>query len=216
MLSLNKSKASKKYNTKSNRPGCPEDLCPFYFIIYYSRQHNHWFIPKKGDGICCHHGHPQLCQDQVHVSSNKIDESTLERVISQLRSNISISSIRVMLNSETGCNLSYGQIAALRPLMVVGGQAMDTPAERLLAYLQQSDHIRFVALTASRNRDSLITLRISKKERTMYDDYSFPHDPTQDPEDNPTTYANQVMNALMLKHDETLLLGVAWITEEGT
>jgi hypothetical protein len=91
---------------------------------------------------------------------------------------------------------------------------MDTPAERLLAYLKQSDNIRFVALTSTRNRDSLITLRISKKER-MNDEYIIPHDAAQDQEHNPTTYAQQVMNALRLKNDESLLLCVAWITEEG-
>jgi hypothetical protein len=214
ILFIHESKAAKKYNTKTNRPICSEDLCPFYFIIYYSHEHKRWFIPKQDNGNCCHHGHPQLSQDQVHIPSNKIDEKILKRVLSQLQSNISISSIRVMLGSETGCNLSYGQIASLRPLMVIGEQAMDTPAERLLAYLKQSDNIRFVALTSTRNRDSLITLRISKKER-MNDEYIIPHHAAQDQEHNPTTYAQQVMNALRLKNDEALLLCVAWITEEG-
>jgi hypothetical protein len=98
--------------------------------------------------------------------------------------------------------------------MLIDGTG-NSPAERLFNYLQNSPHIRFVAMTASNNRQSLITIRTSKKDRSTIDECNFPDDATQDAEDNPNTFARQAMQALTLQDGQTLLLGVAWISEEG-
>jgi hypothetical protein len=72
-------------------------------------------------------------------------------------------------------------------------------------------------LTATKDRGSLITIRVSKNDRyTASDDYLFLNDGLLDHEDNPVTFAEQAIKALTLQDNETLLLGVAWITEEGT
>jgi hypothetical protein len=87
----------------------------------------------------------------------------------------------------------------------------------VVRYLKDSDDIRYVALTATKDRGSLITIRVSKKDRyTASDDYLCLNDGLQDHEDNPVTFAEHAIKALTLQDKETLLLGVAWITEEGT
>ena len=62
--------------------------------------------------------------------------------------------------------------------MVIDGTG-NTPAERLFTFLEQSPHIRFVAMTASNDRQSLITIRTSKKDRSRIDEYNYPEDPTE-------------------------------------
>jgi hypothetical protein len=93
-----------------------------------------------------------------------------------------------------------------------------TPAERLMRYLKDSDDICYVALTATKDsRGSLITIHVSKKDRyTASDDYLSLNDGLQDHEDNPVTFAEHEIKGLTLQDKETLLLGVAWITQEGT
>jgi hypothetical protein len=203
---------TKASTRKSSRPDCLEHRCPFSFNVYYSPSHHRWFIPKDGDGSSYHNGHIPLAPDEVHMSSTNLDENVLKRVIAQLDSNVSISVIRTLLQSETGSNLSYQQIRALHPSTVT--EDGDTPAQRLMNYLESSDHIRFVALTANKDRGSLITIRTTKKDRS-FNAYTSDNDSTQDPDSNANTYAAQAMKALRLKDNETLLLGVAWITEEG-
>ena len=98
--------------------------------------------------------------------------------------------------------------------MVIDGMG-ETPAEHLMKYLKESEDIRFVALTASKNRESLITIRMSKKDRSSCNEYTYLDNSIQDPQDNHNTFAQQAMKALTLQDGVTLLLGVAWITEEG-
>ena len=73
-------------------------------------------------------------------------------------------------------------------------------------------------MTARKEKGSLITIRISKKDHSSYNEIAMA-DNTTDQGDtltpNPKTYAEQIMKALRLKDDDTLLLGVAWITKEG-
>ena len=137
----------------------------------------------------------------------------LERVILQLEHEIGNSAIRALLHAETGTTFTSQQIRNLRASMVIDGTG-ETPAERLFTFLEDSPHIRFVAMTASNNRQSLITIRTSKKDLARIDEY-LPEDPTQDQQDNPNTFARQAMKALSLQDGHKLLLGVAWITEEG-
>jgi hypothetical protein len=176
--------------------------------------HQRWFIPRENNGLCCHQGHIQLDPDEVRLSTNSLDEDVLNRVLSQLSHEIPNAAIRTMLHSETGSTYTDQQIRNLCAGMLIDGTGT-TPAERLFTYLEDSPHIRFVAMTASKNRQSLITIRTSKKDSSRIDEYNFPEDATQDPEDNPNTFARQAMQALTLQDGQTLLLGVAWISEEG-
>lgn len=187
---------------------------PFFFNLYFSFTYKRWFIPVKGDGSCCHHGHIHLARAEVRMSTTNIDPKLLEGILRQLELNISTSAIHAMFNAETGGTLSYHQVASLRQSMVIDGNGL-TPAERLLTYLQHSDDIRFVAMTAKKDRGSLITIRVSKRQRSAMQECAIDVDPSQDTQDNPKTYAEQVTKALSLKDGETLLLGVAWITVEG-
>jgi uncharacterized membrane protein len=161
--------------------------------------------------------HIALAQDVVCLSTSNLDPTILKQVLSQLELNISPAAIRAMFNAKTGHNLSHQQVLSLRRSVVIDGQG-ETPAERLLLYLKQSDDIRFVALTARKEKGSLITIRISKKDRSSYNEMVMA-DNTTDQGDtsagNPKTYAEQIMKALRLKDDDTLLLGAAWITKEG-
>lgn len=149
------------------------------------------------------------------MRTNKLDEDVLQRVLVQIDNNISISAIRTLLNAETGSNLSAQQLRKLRSSMVIDGTGV-TPAERLMTYLRDADDIRYVAIIASRNRESLITIRTSKKDRYTSSESALPEDNMQDLDDNPKTYAQQAMQALTLHDGAKLLLGVAWVTEEGT
>jgi hypothetical protein len=209
--------SAKARQTKTSRPDNLADKCHFFFNLYYSQHHQRWFIPREGDGNCCHCGHIALAQDVVRLSTSNIDPTILKQVLSQLELNISPAAIRAMFNAETGHNLSHQQVSSLRRSVVIDGQG-ETPAERLLLYLKQSDDITFVALTARKEKGSLITIRISKKDRSSYNEIAMA-DNTTDQGDtlagNPKTYAEQIMNALRLKDDDQLLLGVAWITKEG-
>jgi hypothetical protein len=219
---LQNSNDTKKTNTKSSRPDRPEDRCPFHFCLYYHLTHKRWCIAKESSGCNRHHGHIPLALDEVHLSTTRLSQEALERITNQLTNNIGVSSIRAQLLTETGCNLTPDQVKLLRSHMVIKltgstpGECL-TPAERLMRYLKDSDDIRYVALTATKDRGSLITIRTSKKDRyTTSDDTPFLNDGIQDHEDNPVTFAEQAIKALTLQDKETLLLGVAWITEEGT
>ena len=191
-----------------------KEKCPFYFNVYYSNLHKRWFIPRNGNGLSCHCGHIRLAPDEVRISTNNLDETVLQRVIGQLEHQIDNSAIRALLHSETGTTFTDQQIRNLRASMVIDGTG-DTPAERLFTFLEESPHIRFVAMTASNDRQSLITIRTSKKDRSRIDEYNYPEDPSEDQEDNPNTFARRAMKALTLEDGQKLLLGVAWITEEG-
>jgi hypothetical protein len=159
-----------------------------------------------------------LAQDVVRLSTSNLDPTILKQVLSQLQLNISPAAIRAMFNAKTGHNLSHQQqVLSLRRSVVIDGQG-ETAAERLLLYLKQSDDIRFVALTARKEKGSLITIRISKKDCSSYNEMAMADDTTDQGDTlagNPKTYAEQIMKALRLKDDDTLLLGVAWITKEG-
>jgi hypothetical protein len=90
----------------------------------------------------------------VHLSTTKLSQEVLERITNQLTNNIGVSSIRALLLTETGCNLTPNQIQSLLSHMVfklTGSTPAKglTPAERLMRYLKDSDDIRYVALTAT-------------------------------------------------------------------
>jgi hypothetical protein len=115
----------------------------------------------------------------------------------------------------------------LRHSLVIDGQG-ETPAKHLMNYLKQSTDIRFVAITAKKEKGGLISIRISKKDRFTFNEIAMPDDTTgnnltnesnnntmPDTLGSPKTYAEQVMRALTLNNNDTLLLGVAWVTEEG-
>ena len=203
-----------QYNTKSSRPDCFDDKCPFGIQLYYSGHHKRWFIPREGSGSGCHLGHIRLAPDEVRYLTTNLNEDVLQTVLLQLEHQIRIPSIRALLHSQTGSTFTDGQIRELRASMIMDGTG-GTPAERLMFYLEQSPHIRFVAMQATNERQSLIKIRVSKKDRTRIDEYNYPDDPTQNQDDNPKTFAQQAIKALTLADGQTLLLGVAWITEEG-
>jgi hypothetical protein len=218
---------SKARKTKSSRPESTADRCLFFFSLYYSPFHQRWFIPREGDGNCCHHGHIVLAQDVVRMSTSNVDPDVLKQELAQLELNISPSAIRAMFNAETGFNLSHQQVTSLRHSLVIDGQG-ETPAERLMNYLKHANDIRFVAITAKKEKGSLISIRISKKDRSTFNEFAMPDDTTDNSLENesnnntmpdtlgtPKTYAEQVMRALTLNDNDTLLLGVAWVTEEG-
>jgi hypothetical protein len=188
-----------KKKKKSSCPDRPEDRCPFNFCLYYHLIHKRWCIAKESDGSSCHHGHIPLALDKVHLSTTKLSQEVLERITNQLTNNIGVSSIRALLLAETGCNLTPNQIQSLHSHMVfkltgsTPAQGL-TLAERLMRYLKDSDDICYVALTATKDRGSLITIRVSKKDRyTASDDYLFLNDGLQDHEDNPVTFAEQAI-----------------------
>lgn len=153
------------------------------------------------------------------MSTSNVDPKVLQQVLTQLELNISPAAIRAMFNAETGFTLTDQQVKSLRRSIVIDGNA-ETPAECLMMYLKQSEDIRFVAITAIKEKGSLISIRISKKDRSTFNEFSMPDHATDQTVQgtsggNPRTYAEQVMTALTLRENDTLLLGVAWITEEG-
>jgi hypothetical protein len=159
-----------------------------------------------------------LPQDVVRLSTSNVDPDVLKQVLAQLELNISPAAIRAIFNAETGFNLTTQQVASLRHSLVIDGNGV-TPAERLLDYLKQSEDIRFVAMTATKEKENLISIRISKKDRATFNEFVVPDDTTfsnvEEQLGNPKTYAEQVMRALTLNENDTLLLGIAWVTNEG-
>jgi hypothetical protein len=95
------------------------------------------------------------------MSTSNVDPKVLQQVLTQLELNISPAAIRAMFNAETGFTLTDQQVKSLRRSIVIDGNA-ETPAERLMMYLKQSEDIRFVAITAIKEKGSLISIRISK------------------------------------------------------
>ena len=167
-----------------------------------------------GCGCHGHVGHIRLAAEDVRFSTTNLDDNVFDRVLRQLDHHIAIPAIRTLLQSETGSTFTDQQIRELRANLVIDG-TRSSPAERLMLFLEKSPDIRFVAMVANNNRQSLITIRASKKDRTRIDEFNYPDDPTQDQVDNPTTFAQQAIKALTLADGQTLLLGVAWVTEEG-
>jgi MULE transposase domain len=211
------SKETKTRLTKTSRPGTKDERCPFAFGVYYSKNLKRWFIPKEGNGCCNHYGHIQLAKDEVRISTSNIDPKVLDHVLSQLKLDISVSSIRAMLNLDSGFTLTAQQITSLRNSNVLGirNSTSTSPAESLMSYLKEAENIRFVALTAKKERGNLVTIRMSKKDKVSIRESAINDNLMLDTEDNPKTYAEIVMKALLLQDEETLLLGVAWVTDEG-
>jgi hypothetical protein len=89
----------KARQTKTSRPDNLIDKCHFFFNLYYSPHHQRWFIPREGDGNCCHCGHIALDQDVVRLSMSNLDPTILKQVLSQLELNISPAAIRAMFNA---------------------------------------------------------------------------------------------------------------------
>jgi MULE transposase domain len=216
--SLNKNKTR---NTVTNRPTCAFEKCPFMFNICYSNVLKRWFIPCEGTGNWNHVGHIQLSQDGVRMSTKNLNPTLLDQVFTQLQLDINVSAIGALLNEESGFSLSAQQISSLRNNNVINssssGQDRTSPAERLMAYLNDSEDIRFVALTAKKEREKLVTVWISKKDRLSIQECSQNSKFFSDDDgDNTTKFAKRVIDALSLKEEETLLLGVAWVTDEGS
>ena len=97
-------------------------------------------------------------QDVVRLSTSNVDPDVLKQVLAQLELNISAAAIRAIFNAETGFNLTTQQVASLRHSLVIDGNGV-TPAERLLDYLKQSEDIRFVAMTATKEKENLISMQ---------------------------------------------------------
>lgn len=129
---------------------------------------------------------------------------------------INVSTIRALLNADSGFTLSSQQVTSLRNSNVFGIRNCTSPAESLMEYLKSTENIRFLALTAQKERGNLITIRMRKKDKQSMNETNINDNLMLDKTENPMTYAEIVMKALLLKDEETLLLGVAWVTEESS
>ena len=212
-----KNKKSKhKYSTKTSRPKCPSERCPFGFYVYFDPQLTRWILPKSQSGCSSHCSHPQLDPSFLTVRKSTIDLEELELVFQQLKLNINPSLVSKLFAERTGTTLSASQIRKFRQLgqdLVVGGNVA-SPADRLMHHLNSDSSIHYIALTASRSMENLVTIRQSRRDKTgmTHTQVNLQHDHSNE---SASTFAETILQSLTLSSTQKLLLCVSWTTEDA-
>jgi len=138
-------KASRRVSdgtSTSDRPFDEVDRCKFSFTIYQCSTTKRWYIRKYGLGCNCHNGHYRFLPEQVKARRSDVEKDELDRVLDQLKKNIATNAIQTLLKSQTGIQLSKGQLRKLRDqsrdTIVMEGQSL---AQRLLSSLDKDPDI---------------------------------------------------------------------------
>jgi hypothetical protein len=106
-------------------------MCTFKFNVYFSDVKSRWFFKKTGGGCSTHIGHCHLDPKKVKASATTLDKEECELVLDQLQMNISIDSIRALLERRTDTKFTYDQVTAnhtkAAQTLVLGGSS--SPSE---------------------------------------------------------------------------------------
>jgi hypothetical protein len=80
------SQETKKRNTSTERPRNQDDLCPFFFNVYWDPDQNRWYVPQRCPGDPTHAGHAfkeahcvVIPAKNVGVDSVKLAEDCLKQ-----------------------------------------------------------------------------------------------------------------------------------------
>ena len=150
----------------SDRPFDEVDRCKFSLTIYQCSTTKRWYIRKYGLGCNCHNGHYRFLPEQVKARRSDVEKDELDRVLDQLKKNIATKAIQTLLQSQTGIQLSTGQLRKLR------NQCRDTivmdensPAQRLLSSLDKDPDIQYVAFIVElTSGKELLTIKKTRKK----------------------------------------------------
>ena len=151
-----------------------------------------------------------------------VEKDKLDCVLDQLKKNIATNAIQTLLQSQTGIQLSKGQLRKLqnqcRDTIVMEGKS---PAQRLLSSLDKDPDIQYVAFIVelTSGKELLTIKKTRKKFNTSHHDVV--EHKTVNTTDNantipltetPKSYALLIVKALSLNGNESLLLGCCWMS----
>ena len=220
-------KASRRVSdgtSTSDRPFDEVDRCKFSLTIYQCSTTKRWYIRKYGLGCNCHNGHYRFLPEQVKARRSDVEKDELDRVLDQLKKNIATNAIQTLLQSQTGIQLSKGQLRKLRnqcrDTIVMEG---NSPAQRLISSLDKDPDIQYVAyiVELTTGKELLTIKKTRKKFNTSHSDVV--ENTTVDTPDNantiplnetPESYASSIVKALSLNGNESLLLGCCWMSRD--
>lgn len=209
----NTANPKKQRNGSTARAKTSEDKCTFKITVYFSREHKRWYMHRDARHMCLDHvKHAQLSPKVVPLRKAALSKEVLDLVHDTLKLNFCTSNIQQLVDRE-GQPLTGNQIRELRDNLRMGsGTSKKSPAQLLVDSLDVHEGIRYIYMTARRDRGSdMITIRKTTREGTQQ---STPTSKSSSQE-TCTGYAARVLTALELNEGQDMLVGVAWTTEKA-
>ena len=131
--------SEKRRAKQPTRPLSKDEACSFRFSVYFSRDHNRWFIPLSMPGNMKHSGHAEAPPSQVQIAAGRLEKKELELIQQMLRRFLPISAIKSLVKCRTGKTFNYHQFYQLNnhklarmKLEPSSNGKGTTPASRLL------------------------------------------------------------------------------------
>jgi hypothetical protein len=210
----------KKCKKQSHRPRIDlgEGRCTFSFCLMTDILTGRRFFPRKGltYGCMAHCGHACLPEEHVPVSVSAIPQDDFDVVLQQCALNASPEAIQAMYSERNGGYLTADQIRHIRRKQYTSTFLLDgepsSPAERLVAQLQNDTSTRYVILTATKNLSNLITIRTTRRTAGSTNT-------SEEISGNATLgvkdIAADIIDSMGLRAGTRLLLCALWCTDEG-
>ena len=212
-----KNKKSKQLqHTETSCPKCSSEKCPFAFTICCNQPSSQWSLPGVQQGCSIHKNHPQLDTLCSPIRKSVVNLDKLEMVFQQLKMNINPSLVVKIFAERTGTSLSAAQVCNFQQIgqeLLVDGE-VKLPTNKLLHHLNSNPSIHCIALTANTSPNKLVTIRQSQrsKGKSLTTDFKMDDDLS---EDSVHSFAEAILNSLIVTSTQKLLLCVAWTTDDA-
>ena len=120
---------------------------------------------KEGCGCRVHNNHIRMKPHEIQPSTDVLTEKELKDVFNQLNHMVSSDTIRALLQTKTNLVFDTKQIQYLNDMRmnVLYDNEHQTPASKLLMYLERNPNIVYAYVTADVGNEKLISIRQRKK-----------------------------------------------------
>jgi len=137
--------------TKSSRPTCIDERCPFSLTIQYDKSHEQMFL-RQSSGCCLSHfGHFVVPPEKRMTGTKDLADVDIGKLSEFMARNFPTSVIQDFIEFETGQTLSTSAIRSFRRTVLKKSHDDKdmTPAESLLHFLDSVDGLEYKTLTGT-------------------------------------------------------------------
>ena len=204
--------------------------CKFRFNVYWHDEFQRWYMPKQQGGCSCHTGHvfvpPYLLRHRAKTVGRRSLESSKNAFLAQ----VSASSVRRLINEETGIELDPSQAHDLRRKamneslilhIAALGSGVDpenaTAADRLLAELHKNPKISYTVLFGDYDNSGSLTIKRRKRNSARNGEYAIHEESLDlvDPLDSAKKHSKRIKDSLSVTGTNQILLGLCWTHDEA-
>lgn len=198
-----------------------DELCPFFFKVYWDNNRKRWFIPKKQKGEKVHCGHKQQQPSDIRLEAKHLLSSEDEELAKQsFDSFISTSSAKSLLETRSEgkvFGLSWQQLYHLKRKQQREAEVKQTTScDKLVHYLSSNENISWLGLFA----DPTTNLLSIRKKKSKGNSALTVEDLSKelvlgDETDNPSLHVKVLKERESLIHTESgqLMLSVAFTSD---